>query len=53
MSEKPTRRDAFIAMWDEMQEGFAELLANGWDPSTSREIIERELGPLQERRRAA
>lgn len=40
-------------MFDEMQEGFAELLANGWDPTQSREIIERALGPYEGRRRAA
>lgn len=48
------RNQAFREMWDELQEGFAELLLNGWDPSQAREIIERELGPYEgDRRKAA
>lgn len=51
---RPKRQEAFKAMFDEMQEGFGELLRNGWDPAQAKEIIERELGPYDgDRRRAA
>lgn len=52
-SIRPARQEAFRAMFEEMQEGFAELLVNGWDPAQSAEIIERELGPQEGRRKAA